>query len=288
VALAVAALLAVTSLSAFGSASAQAASSNASKRLPATIQSRGYFSVAILSDYAPYTFIGANQKPAGLDIDLLSAVAKELGVTVRWTPIQFSAMISAVANGRFDVAAAGIGDFTSREKVVNIVDSYITKDGLVTWAGNPLHLSAKSSLCGLHLGEAAGAIEIDLISVLSKKCVASGKPAISDSVFESTSAIFLAIKDHRVQASPFDMATAVYLTKHQYPGLVAVTGTLPGSESLDGYVVAEKDTQLAKALEWAVQKLIVSGEYRQILSKWGVAKNGLKSSSINDAAHYSF
>jgi len=277
VALAVAALLAVTSLSAFGSASAQAASSNASKRLPATIQSRGYFSVAILSDYAPYTFIGANQKPAGLDIDLLSAVAKELGVTVRWTPIQFSAMISAVANGRFDVAAAGIGDFTSREKVVNIVDSYITKDGLVTWAGNPLHLSAKSSLCGLHLGEAAGAIEIDLISVLSKKCVASGKPAI-----------FLAIKDHRVQASPFDMATAVYLTKHQYPGLVAVTGTLPGSESLDGYVVAEKDTQLAKALEWAVQKLIVSGEYRQILSKWGVAKNGLKSSSINDAAHYSF
>lgn len=249
--------------------------------VPADIKAKGVISVALVADYPPYGFKDDSGKEIGIDVDLLDAIGRKLKVEMKYTSVAFETIVPSVNNARFDIGAGGLGDFKSRQEVVDIVDAYMTVDGLIVPKGNPKKLSNEHSLCGLKLVAANGGVEIPLIQKLSSQCVASGKSEIALQIYDDTAASLLALQNQRGDAAPYDMATAVYLTRNNYPKLEAVTGTLPGSTSLDGYAISKKKPKLSKAIESAIQELITSGEYLEILKKWGIEANDVKAASTN-------
>jgi len=74
------------------------------------IKQRGQIIVGTSADYPPYEFIDdKTKKPAGLDIEIVEAIAKEIGVTVKWEDMPFESLIGALDAGKIDMIAAGMG-----------------------------------------------------------------------------------------------------------------------------------------------------------------------------------
>jgi len=74
------------------------------------IKQRGQIIVGTSADYPPYEFIDDKTKrPAGLDIEIVEAIAKEIGVTVKWEDMPFESLIGALDAGKIDMIAAGMG-----------------------------------------------------------------------------------------------------------------------------------------------------------------------------------
>lgn len=57
----------------------------------------------------------------------------------------------------------------------------------------------------------------------------------------------------------------------------------PLSHQLYGIGFVKGDVQLRDAVQHALQSLIDDGTYGRILDKWGVARAGLKSATVNGA-----
>ena len=85
--------------------------SEAENRLEA-IKERGYIEVATEPYFAPNEFIDAS-KPAGeqvvgSDIELAQRIADRLGVELRIVPLEFSAVLSSVTTGKYDMAISSL------------------------------------------------------------------------------------------------------------------------------------------------------------------------------------
>ena len=124
--------------------------------LPDDIAKQGYLDVGSYFNYPPYTLPKGNEL-GGIEADLMRAVAKELGVEVRFHDLAFEAMIPSVVNGRSDVLIGPLADSEDRRKEVSFVDTLNTQMSMLVKNGNPKNVDP-SDICGLTAGESAGKI----------------------------------------------------------------------------------------------------------------------------------
>ncbi len=83
--------------------------------VPARIKDAGKIVIATNPNYAPITFKDpATNTLMGFDIDLGTAIAKELGVKIEWQEIAFAQMLPSLQTGRVDTVLAGMSDLASR------------------------------------------------------------------------------------------------------------------------------------------------------------------------------
>jgi len=74
------------------------------------------YTVAGDFDYAPYSFIDKNGNAAGLDIDILNAIAAETGLTFKYQLSEWSEALNSIESGKADILASIIFS-EEREKV---------------------------------------------------------------------------------------------------------------------------------------------------------------------------
>src|ERR1044072_5038091 len=74
----------------------------------------GVLTVAV-QPYAPYTTL-TGDKLTGLDSDILNAVAKKLGLTIRAQNTDFAGMLASVQSHRVDITIGGVAWTTERQK----------------------------------------------------------------------------------------------------------------------------------------------------------------------------
>ena len=67
-----------------------------------------------------------DNKVTGIDMDIMQAIADELGMDMQVEDMQFDAIIAAVSSGKVDVGAAGFTVTEDRQKNVDFTDTYIT------------------------------------------------------------------------------------------------------------------------------------------------------------------
>ena len=110
-----------------GCSSASSSSSTAANRLEA-IKERGYLEVATEPYFAPNEFIDAS-KPAeeqivGSDIELAKRIAEEIGVELRIIPLEFSAVLSSVTEGKYDLAISALAYTPERAEAMALSEGY--------------------------------------------------------------------------------------------------------------------------------------------------------------------
>lgn len=69
-------------------------------------------------DYAPYSFIDENGKPAGLDIDIMNAIAAETEITFNYQLSEWTDALNSIESGKIDVLLSIIYS-EDREKLVD-------------------------------------------------------------------------------------------------------------------------------------------------------------------------
>jgi len=121
-------LAAALSLSMLAGCTVNAASNTGAENRLEAIKERGYLEVATEPYFAPNEFIDAS-KPAGeqvigSDIELARRIAERLGVELKIVALEFSAVLSSVTTGKYDMAISALAYMPSRAEAMELSKAY--------------------------------------------------------------------------------------------------------------------------------------------------------------------
>ena len=90
-----------------------------------TIRQRRVLRVGYLPDSLPFAFVNQAGHLVGFDIELAHDLARELGVTLAFVPVDRDTMASQVAEGYCDLVMSGVAVTTERARDLLLSDSYL-------------------------------------------------------------------------------------------------------------------------------------------------------------------
>ena len=100
-------------------------SSQSPSAAPLTLITTGTLTVGSCLDYSPFEYFkGSSTSPTGFDVELMDAIAKNLGLTVTWKKANFDTIFTALAAWQFDAVAAASTIKPERLQVVDFSDPY--------------------------------------------------------------------------------------------------------------------------------------------------------------------
>src|SRR3989338_10384640 len=97
------------------------------------------------STYPPYESIDKNGNSVGFDIDMASAIAKQLGKKLRILELPFDSMILTLEQGKCDFIMAGMSITPSRQKEILMIPYQgepVKSYYLLFWKQNPVGMDA--------------------------------------------------------------------------------------------------------------------------------------------------
>ncbi len=263
--------------------------------VPAAYSANGTIRVGTDASYAPNEYIDGEQI-VGMDIDLGNAIGEVLGVTMKFTNSPFDAIIPGIQSGKYDLGMSSFTANAERQKVVNFATYFSAGTQWATRAGNPDAIAINNA-CGKKIAVQKGTVQVDDLTARSKKCTTAGKKAITINQYQLQSDATNAVASGKDQAMLADSPITAYAVKTA-PGLellgdiydsapygIALPCGSAGSKSCATPLSAQPkaNADFAKAVQGAIKKLIEGGQYKAILTKWGVDGGAVTSSTINPA-----
>lgn len=98
------------------------------------IKDRGYIEVCTEPYFAPMEFIDATKEGAeqyvGMDIEIAKYIADKLGVELRIVPLEFSAVLTGITAGKYDLALSALAYSPSRAESMNMSVSYYNDESI--------------------------------------------------------------------------------------------------------------------------------------------------------------
>ncbi|HEY5185884.1 MAG TPA: ABC transporter substrate-binding protein [Actinomycetes bacterium] len=247
--------------------------------LPSSISSKGSLTIGTDASYAPSEFVDTDGKTIiGFDADLAKALGTVLGLKVDLQNAPFDSLVESVKNGKFDL---GVSSFTINADRLKQVDMVSYFNAGTSWAvekGNPAGIKPDSA-CGKKVAVQKGTVQVDDITARSKTCTNAGKPAITIDQYQLQSDATAAVVSGKDDAMLADSPVVAYAVK-QTGDKLEVTGQTYAAAPY-GIAVPKGQGQYTQAIQGAMQKLMDTGVYLDILKKWGVDSGAITQSQIN-------
>ncbi len=115
------------------------------------IKQSGNLIVSTNAEFPPYEFYEGNEI-TGFDMEIMTEVAKELGVSLKITDVAFESVLTSVKTGSADVAASGLSITEERKKSVDFSDSYVQATQVIIVAPDSKVQSADDIVDGVTVG----------------------------------------------------------------------------------------------------------------------------------------
>jgi polar amino acid transport system substrate-binding protein len=251
--------------------------------LPANVRRSGVLRVATDASYAPASAFAADGRTiVGFEPDLGAALGRVLGVRVRFSNTDFSKVLPDVAAHRTDLVMSAVTDTPQRERTVDFVNYFSAGTAIVVQRGNPTGITDLVGLCGHAVAVERGTIQVDLLARSQKHC--AGQP-IAVKTYDTNADALLQLRTGRASAVLNDYPPAASLsndpqTRSHYQ-LASTAQYEPGTY---GIAVAKDDPRLRNAIKAALDRLMQSGDYGEVLHRWNVTDGALTAASINAGA----
>ena len=94
------------------------------------VERNGVLTVATNAEFPPYEYV-SNGQITGIDMDMMQAIADELGMELKIENMKFDSIIASVNAGKADIGAAGMTVTEDRKKNVDFTDSYTTSKQVI-------------------------------------------------------------------------------------------------------------------------------------------------------------
>ena len=269
-------------LAACGGGSTTTGSGNTPTTNPATptvtppndLLTPGTLTVGSDTTYPPQEYIDTTtNKPAGFDIDLITAIAQRMGLQVHVVTTSFDTIIDSLAAKRFDVVISAVSVTPAREQKAQFIPYFNAGESLLVQNGNPDHITKLTDLCGQKVGVQNGTIEQSDLQTASTACTRAGKQAIQMTVLTNQTDVIQLLATNRVVATYQDSPVTDYYIKLN-PGKFAVGGSVINAGP-EGIVVRKGDTSMFNAVKTAFQQLRANGTYQNLINKWNLGDEEL-------------
>ena len=246
--------------------------------VPEAIRSTGELRIGTSPNYPPNEYIDSSGEMTGWSVDLTDAVAAKLGLKAAYVQSGFTQILSGISTDTYDMGNSSFTDTVEREATVDFATYF---EAGTQWASRAGEDVDPDDACGLRVAGQPNTIQLtEDLPARSAACVAAGKPAIAIQGFADQAAATSAVLLGKADATLGDSPVVAYGVKKSEDKL-QLAGEVYDAAPY-GWPVA-KDSELAPALQAAVQALIDDGTYEEILGQWGVDGGAVTESKINAA-----
>lgn len=207
----------------------------------------------------PPFVVAARRAPRGFDVDLVTTIARRVGIAeVRVVDRPRAAIPAEVAAGRVDLSAAAWVVTPARARSVDFGDPYLSADQAVL-VRSAASVSRLDDLAGLRVGVVAGSIGADLAATVpGARIVRHG----------SSAGAIAALARGRIDATIATYPVVAYAAARR-PGLV-VAVQVPGTLGLALMFPPGADA-LREAFDAGLAAIKADGTYDRIRDRWFAA-----------------
>jgi polar amino acid transport system substrate-binding protein len=251
------------------SAAGQAPALNAA--LPAAIRDAGVVRFAGDS-HPPYRTVGSDGAVTGIDKDMQDALGRILGVKTEISIVDsLPSALQGMLSNRYDAFNGPVKATAEREKQFDSITWMTTKTSYVVPKASAAGIASTDDLCGKKVAIVTASIVEGQLNNLSAYCQKNGKAATEAVPLADTNATLLAAQSGRADAAGMTQAAAIDVTTQQKGQYEYVTQTEEQGATKDNLALyTPKAAKLGPVLQKAFEELFTSGEYQQIMQKWGL------------------
>ena len=252
-------------------------------RLPAAIRQSGVIRLATDPSYAPMeSYARDGRTIVGFEPDLAAALGSVLGVRSEMVAVDFGAALDGARSGTYDGVLSAMTDTAEREKKADFVNYFAAGTSIVVQRGNPHGITDLNDLCGQVVAVETATVQVDLLRRAQSRCRAR---RIDVHTYKTNADALLQLRTGRAVAVLNDTPPAAYLiTDQQTKANYQLASNVQYEPGLYGIAVAKGNTALRDALRDALERLIGSGTYAELLQRWGLTTGAVTASTVNAGA----
>jgi polar amino acid transport system substrate-binding protein len=214
-----------------------------------------------------------NGKPAGYDIDIANAIAKQLGSTAQIKVTGFTVIIPALKQKKCNAIISSMTITPERSKQVHFSPYLTVGTFLMVKKGNPSHITTVASLSGKSAAVQASTTQLAALEAENKTLQKQGKPLITIKSYPADTSAAAAIQAGKVDAYLADATPVLYYirtTGDKFQTAGPQVGIAPEG------VATRIGDPLGAQINNAIQALYLNGKMKTILAKWKAAQFALK------------
>jgi len=246
--------------------------------LPESVTKDGKLTVGMDTSYAPAEFLAEDGKtPIGFDVDIAKALANMFGLEAVPQTSNFDSIIPSIGT-KYDI---GISSFTitpERMEAVDFVSMFKAGSTWVVKKGNPNKVDT-SDLCGLKIAVQTGTTQEEEVNAAAKQCKADGKSEVQILSNKLQTDVTTNVATGKADVFYADSPVAGYAIAQTEDTLEALGEDVGVTK--EAVAIKKGDSDTAKAVQAALQKLMDDGTYMKILKHWGVEAGAIDKAEIN-------
>ncbi len=224
-------------------------------------QMKKYKSVRIVTDAVnmPFEF-GAGTGVQGLDVDIGTEVAKDLGYEVKWVKAPFERLFEILKNGEAELVISAISITPERKKEFALSDPYYDSGNTIARRKDKLDIKDLAGLAGKKVGVQSSTTG-DLFMASQK--VAAGVTIVK---FPTLDDALGALNRTEIEAAVGDEPILTYSIYKSFANLMTIGVHL--TDEKYGIVARKTEKELITKVNATLERLKKSGELENLKKKW--------------------
>jgi polar amino acid transport system substrate-binding protein len=250
------------------------------QRLPASILTRGSVRVGGGDPYPPASFFAPDGRTlVGFEPDLAAALGRVLGVRFEFVNADFTDLLPQLNGHKIDVAMASMTDNAEREQHADFVNYFQAGTSIIVQRGNPQGISSLKDLCGKVVAVEEQTTQVDLLQRHQHGCE---EKRIHIQTYRDNASALVQLRTGRAVAVLSDYPPAVHVATDQRTSMhYQLAASTQYEPSPYGIAVAKDQSELRDVLRDALERVMRSGDYADVLQRWGVPGGALEAATIN-------
>ncbi|EPX80376.1 substrate-binding periplasmic protein [Salipiger mucosus] len=242
---------------------ALAGSSVAAQSYEDALLSSGTLTIGTTGSSPPSTMYNDSAELIGIDVDLATKLAEDLGLEPEFVVLDWSGMLAGVQSGRFDMVASSVSRTAER---VASADFHMSQAYIANGVGAAMHedttdITSWDDVCGKQFGIVKGAVQIEKVAeAYGDDCI--GTP----NEYPGWTELLLDLQNKRIDLLVGNYITPAYLiTSTERP-----LRMLPESLGVSGnaLVIQPDNPALAEAIDDLLTQYMEDGTLTEITKKW--------------------
>jgi len=225
---------------------------------PPTAVPKLKITVATDATWPPFEYVDETSKEiVGFDIDLMKAIAQEVGLEVEFVNVAWDPLLAGMAAGQYDAAISSMTITEERKKQFDFSDPYYNAGQLIVVRAEQTGIEKPADLaghvCGAQIGT-TGAMEIEKITGATLK------------TYDTIDLAYMDLVNGQIDAVVADNPLAIgYVNLHK-PKLKAVGK--PFTEEYYGIAVRKGAPEILERINKGLKIVLGRGIIKQLEDKW--------------------
>jgi len=225
---------------------------------PPTAVPKLKITVATDATWPPFEYVDETSKEiVGFDIDLMKAIAQEVGLEVEFVNVAWDPLLAGMAAGQYDAAISSMTITEERKKQFDFSDPYYNAGQLIVVRAEQTGIEKPADLaghvCGAQIGT-TGAMEIEKITGATLK------------TYDNIDLAYMDLVNGQIDAVVADNPLAIgYVNLHK-PKLKAVGK--PFTEEYYGIAVRKGAPEILERINKGLKIVLGRGIIKQLEDKW--------------------